>query len=82
MPGILDLHVLKEPPADPFDLPVRAIESLFRYSAAEKSSHRIRVQGIVTMQRMGRALYVRDAPANSRLTRGREPRSSRDSASM
>ncbi|HEX2523244.1 MAG TPA: hypothetical protein VHP35_14060, partial [Terriglobia bacterium] len=61
VPGILDLHVLKEPPAEPFELPVRAIESLFRYSAAEKSSHRIRVQGIVTMQRMGRALYVRDA---------------------
>ena len=60
VPGILDLHVLKEPPADPFDLPVRAIESLFRYSAAEKSSHRVRVQGIVTMQRMGRTLYVRD----------------------
>ena len=61
VPGILDLHILKEPPAEPFELPVRAIESLFRYSAAEKSSHRIRVQGIVTMQRMGRALYVRDA---------------------
>ena len=60
VPGILDLHVLKEPPADPFDLPVRAIESLFRYSAAEKSSHRVRVQGIVTMQRTGRTLYVRD----------------------
>lgn len=60
VPGIKDLHVLKEPPADPFDLPVRPIESLFRYSAAETSSHRVRVQGIVTMQRMGRTLYVRD----------------------
>ena len=60
VPGILDLHVLKEPPADPFDLPVRTIESLFRYSAAEPSSHRVRVQGIVTMQRTGRTLYVRD----------------------
>ena len=60
VPGMLDLQVLKESPADPFDLPVRAIESLFRYSAAEKSSHRVRVQGIVTMQRLGRTLYVRD----------------------
>ena len=60
VPGILDLQVLKDPPADPFDLPVRTVESLFRYSAAETSSHRVRVQGIVTMQRTGRTLYVRD----------------------
>ena len=60
VPGTLDLQVLKEPPADPFDLPVRPIESLFRYSAADKSSHRVKVQGVVTMQRTGRTLYVRD----------------------
>lgn len=60
VPGMRDLQVLKEPPADPFDLPVQSIESLFRYSSDEKSNHRVRVQGVVTLQRPGKTLYIRD----------------------
>ena len=60
VPGMQDLQVLKESPAAPFDLPVQPIESLFRYSSEETSNHRVRVQAVVTMQRAGKALYVRD----------------------
>ena len=60
VPEMQDLQVLKESLASPFDLPVRPIESLFRYSREQAFNHRVRIQGIVTMQRAGRSLYVRD----------------------
>jgi PAS domain S-box-containing protein len=47
-------------PIDPFMLPVRPIASLMRFSSEGASGHRVRVEGVVTLQRMGRTLYIGD----------------------
>ncbi|HME00706.1 MAG TPA: response regulator [Terriglobia bacterium] len=48
-------------PVDPFMLPVRPIVSLMKFSSEGASGHLVRVEGVVTLQGMGRTLYIRDA---------------------
>ncbi len=48
-------------PTDPFTLPLRPIGSLMKFNSEGTSGHRVRVEGFVTLQQMGRTLYIRDA---------------------
>jgi len=48
-------------PIDPFAMPVRPIDSLMKFSSEGAPGHRVRVEGVVTLQRIGRTLYIRDA---------------------
>jgi len=60
VPGLRDLQVEEAPPADPFALPVRPLATLFNLAPEAMLKHRIKVQGVVTLQRPRRDLFLRD----------------------
>jgi len=60
VPSLTDLHVLEHGPADLFSLPVRPIHFLLRSTPEGAFSRPVRVQGVVTLQRLGQVLYVHD----------------------
>ena len=49
-----------EPPGDAFVQPARPINALMRFSLGERRGHRVRVRGVVTQQRLGESLVIRD----------------------
>jgi PAS domain S-box-containing protein len=56
-----DFVIIDEPAtADPFELPRRSIGSLLKFDLEGQSNHRVKVQGVVTLQRLGRNLFIRD----------------------
>ncbi|HWU36355.1 MAG TPA: hypothetical protein VN203_01840, partial [Candidatus Acidoferrum sp.] len=60
VPALDEVVVEQAGPRDLFSLPVRPIHILLRTSAQGAFSHRIRVQGVVTLHRAGRLLFIRD----------------------
>jgi PAS domain S-box-containing protein len=65
VPSLAFLEVVERPPADPFDLPMRPIGSLAGFSLQPRFGHRVRVQGVVTLSRQGRSLFVEDKSGNA-----------------
>ena len=55
-----EIEVLQPPPLDPFNAPVLAISDLLRFSPQEHLGHRIRVQGVVTLYRRGKAVFIQN----------------------
>jgi PAS domain S-box-containing protein len=66
------VRVLRPAPTDPFDVPAQTVESLYADGLRGSSDHRVRVQGVVTLQRDERSLYVED-PTGGILVRTPEP---------
>ena len=64
VPAAAQLEVLKHPPADPFAIAPTSISSILRFNPAGSSGHRVRIQGVVTLQRPGQQLFVQDATGN------------------
>jgi signal transduction histidine kinase/HPt (histidine-containing phosphotransfer) domain-containing protein/ActR/RegA family two-component response regulator len=60
VPGPSEVHLRDGPPGDPFALPPRAIRSLMRFAPNDNNEHRVRVRGVVTLQRPGESLFIRD----------------------
>jgi len=56
-------HVVFEPPADrtSYDSPSRPINSLMQFESAAAHGQRVKIEGVVTMQKRGEFLFVRDA---------------------
>jgi PAS domain S-box-containing protein len=54
------IAVEKPAPANPFSLPLRALNNIQRFSPGRQEEHRVRVSGTVTYQRIGEILYVQD----------------------
>ena len=54
-----DVEVLERPP-DPFALPIRSIESVYKYSTAGEVNRRIRIRGVVTSYIPGRPVELSD----------------------
>jgi len=54
------ITIVTPPPADPFALPLQPIDEILRFTPTGFTGHRIRVRGIVTAQRQGRTLWLRD----------------------
>ena len=61
VPGLKNLTVEVPAPADLFSIPVRPIHIVLRLGPAGELNKRVHVQGIVTLQRPGEAIYIRDA---------------------
>jgi signal transduction histidine kinase len=57
---LADLQVEKPAPADPFAAPLRTVAELLNFNPEGASPHRVRVRGVVTHQRAGEALFLRD----------------------
>jgi PAS domain S-box-containing protein len=55
-----EIKVLQPPPADPFNVPAHAISDLLRFAPAGGLGHRIKVQGVVTLYRPGKAVFVQN----------------------
>ncbi|MHB8523004.1 MAG: PAS domain-containing sensor histidine kinase [Limisphaerales bacterium] len=60
IPALSDLIVLEPSAGDPFSAPVQLGSSLKDFLPAEISGHRMRLQGVVTLQRLGRLLMIKD----------------------
>ena len=59
-PHLSQITVIHRPQADPFTLPVRPVDTLQRFEAADAVGHRVHIRGVVTYAR-GRTVYVNDS---------------------
>ncbi len=59
VPSLADVHVIEVGPRDPFAGPVRSISSLLRF-VPKNEPGRVRVRGVVTLQQVGRGLFIQD----------------------
>ncbi|HMD84157.1 MAG TPA: ATP-binding protein [Terriglobia bacterium] len=59
LPSLADLRVIEEGPGDPFAGPLHSIPSLLCY-VPKKEPGRIKVRGVVTLQQIGRGLFIQD----------------------
>ncbi|MGA3073274.1 MAG: PAS domain-containing sensor histidine kinase [Bryobacteraceae bacterium] len=66
VPSLKQIEVLR-PSDDPFAKRVRPIETVARFSPQQSLGHRIRVQGVVTLQDSGKAVYVSDGRTGLRI---------------
>jgi len=64
VPASAQLEVVEHPSADAFAIPPRTISSILRFNPTGSSGHRVRIQGVVTLQRVGKELFVQDATGN------------------
>jgi PAS domain S-box-containing protein len=64
VPNQGQLDILERPPADAFAVPVQPISDVLRFNLKSSWGHRVRIQGVVTLQRPGKELFVQDATGN------------------
>ena len=60
VPGFDNLLVERPAPTDLFSVPLRPIHIVLRLSSQGAFSQRVRVQGVVTLQRLGRSIFISD----------------------
>ncbi|MGC9946595.1 MAG: ATP-binding protein [Bryobacteraceae bacterium] len=66
VPTLNQIEVLK-PPGDPFDKDVQPLGTVARFAPQRSLGHRIRVQGIVTLQDAGKTIYMSDGRTGLRV---------------
>ncbi|HJQ25567.1 MAG TPA: response regulator [Blastocatellia bacterium] len=59
-PRLDQVTVLEPAPAEAFALPVQPINTLMRFTPGQSVGHRVRVQGVVTLQRPGGLIFIKD----------------------
>jgi signal transduction histidine kinase/CheY-like chemotaxis protein len=60
IPYLSDMEIVRPPPADAFNIPVHAISDLLRFNMEGNLGHRVRIQGVVTLYRPGRSIFVQN----------------------
>jgi two-component system sensor histidine kinase/response regulator len=60
VPSQAQLEVLEPSSPNPFAIPRQLISSIVRINLKSSSGHRIRIQGVVILQRPGKELFVQD----------------------
>ena len=66
VPDLKQIEVLK-PPADAFAQDIQPLETVARFAPQRSLGHRIRVQGIVTLQDSGKTIYLSDGRTGLRV---------------
>jgi signal transduction histidine kinase/CheY-like chemotaxis protein len=61
VPSIDQVHIEEAAPADPYALPASPTDSLMRFTPERTTGHRLRVQGVVTLNKPGRLLFLQDS---------------------
>jgi len=61
VPSVKNLALVAPAPADLFTIPVRPIHLIQRLATVEAFNQAVHVQGIVTLQRPGQVVFIRDA---------------------
>lgn len=69
-----DVRVVEAPPSDPFAAPRRAIRNAMQFCSAARTKHRMKIEGVVTMQVPGHFLYVQDGNDGMEVTTTQEQR--------
>ncbi len=64
VPKQSELEILKPPPTDAFAIPIQPISSILHFNLHKSFGHLVRIEGIVTLQRPGRDLFVEDSTGN------------------
>jgi diguanylate cyclase (GGDEF)-like protein len=57
-----DLEVRRPAPSDPFDLPLRALDSILQFSGTAQARGPVRMHGTVTYAKAGEFLFIQDGP--------------------
>jgi signal transduction histidine kinase/CheY-like chemotaxis protein len=60
VPDLDHVAVLRSAPATPFSMPVRPINTLLQFTPGETPGHRVRVQGVVTLQQPAGPIFIQD----------------------
>lgn len=63
-----DLDILRPPPPDPFSIAASSLDNLKSFSAEGMSTHRQRIQGVVTLSRPGEFFYLQSGTRAVRVT--------------
>lgn len=66
VPGLKQIEVLR-PPEDPFGKDVQPIDTVARFAPQRSMGHRVRVQGVVTLQDSGKTIYLSDGRTGLRI---------------
>jgi signal transduction histidine kinase/CheY-like chemotaxis protein/HPt (histidine-containing phosphotransfer) domain-containing protein len=59
-PRLDQVFVMEPAPAESFSLAVQPINTLMRFTPGQSVGHRVRVQGVVTLQRPGGLIFIKD----------------------
>ena len=63
-PNASFIEITRTAPQNPSLAPLRPIDSLRQFSPDKPSEHRVKVQGIVTLQEPGECIFIRDGTGN------------------
>jgi len=64
VPDQAQIDILEPPRTDPFAAPLQPISSILRFHPTGSTGHRVRIEGVVTLQRPGKQLFVQDSTGN------------------
>jgi hypothetical protein len=67
IPSLDNIRTITPGTANPFTIPVQSISSILRFGAAGAAGHRVRIQGIVSLQRSGQYAYIRGRDGSTRV---------------
>jgi PAS domain S-box-containing protein len=67
IPDLSKVKVEEPAPDDPYQLPVTAIGKLLAFTPRGRVNHRVKVQGAVLWQQLGRWLYIKDQTEGLRI---------------
>ena len=70
VPGMKFVDVRRAAPQDAWSAPPHSIASLRQFSLNEPSGHRVKVQGVITLQRPGELIFIRDETGSIRIWTG------------
>lgn len=60
IPSLADISVEKAASEDPFNVPTRPINTLSQFAPQDGSAHRVKVKGVVTLQRADGSFFMQD----------------------
>jgi len=60
VPNTQQIEILEPAHDEPFSSPLRTVAGLMRFHPTDAGGHRVRIQGVVTAQRLGESLAVAD----------------------
>jgi two-component system sensor histidine kinase/response regulator len=72
VPNLDQVRIEERAPSDAYTLPIVPSRSLMLFTPEKASGHRVRVRGIVTLQRLGRSLFIQDG-TGSLYVQSRQP---------
>ena len=68
VPNLDHVSVLKPPPDDPFSVDAQLLSSVQRFGTKGTVGHRVRVQGVVSLQDSARSFYITDGKTGLRVS--------------